>query len=234
MESLIELGHTLSVWFLPVVLAITLHEAAHGWVAEKFGDDTARRLGRVTFNPIRHIDPVGTILLPGFLLLVTKLSGATPFLFGWAKPVPVAFNRLRKPKRDMIWVALAGPGINVLMAFGAALLMHPVGQLDGSPLSWWVWYNLQNAALVNVILAVFNMLPLPPLDGGRVMTGILPLRLAIPYARIEPFGIPILLGFLFIVPLLGDELGLDLNLIPNILLPAVGAVHALIFTLAGW
>ena len=156
----------------PVVTAITLHEAAHGWMADRLGDDTARRLGRVSFNPISHVDPFGTLVLPGILLLL-----GSPFLFGWAKPVPVAFHRLRNPKRDMVWVALAGPGINI--AAGASprpCCCIRCGRCTTADLPLWVCQNLENAIFVNIVLACFNMLPIPPLDGGRVLTGLLPGR----------------------------------------------------------
>ena len=229
MPDLAELGQTLSVWLLPVVLAITFHEAAHGWVAEKLGDDTARRLGRVTFNPVAHVDPFGTFFLPGFLVLV-----GSPFVFGWAKPVPVAFHRLRNPKRDMIWVALAGPGINIALALAAGLLMQPVGQLEAGTFSLWVWENLKNALQVNVVLAVFNMLPLLPLDGGRVLTGLLPVPLAVRYARFEPYGLLVLIGLAFIVPMIGQQLGYDINPLATILPPVIEVVHGLVLTVTGW
>jgi Zn-dependent protease len=228
MPDLIGIGHTLSVWFLPVVLAITLHEAAHGWVAEKLGDDTARRLGRVSFNPIRHVDPFGTLILPGLLLLMKA-----PFLFGYAKPVPVAFHRLNNPKRDMIWVALAGPGTNLLLAIASALLLHPAHALPGN-VGGWLSTNLENAIIVNVVLGVFNMLPLPPLDGGRVLTGLLPLPLAARFARIERFGILILLGILFLAPFLARELGLGFNPFAAVLLPVMDALYRLVLLVTGW
>jgi Zn-dependent protease len=228
MPDLIGIGHTLSIWFLPVVTAITLHEAAHGWMAEKLGDDTARRLGRVSFNPIRHVDPFGTLVLPGLLLLLKA-----PFLFGYARPVPVAFHRLNNPKRDMIWVALAGPGTNVLLAIAAALLLHPAQALPGN-LGNWIATNLENAIIANVVLGVFNMLPLPPLDGGRVLTGLLPLPLAVRFARIERFGLLILLGLLFVLPLLARELGAGFNPIAAVLLPVMDALYRLVLLVTGW
>ncbi len=228
MPDLLAIGHQLSIWLVPVLLAITIHEAAHGWAAEKLGDDTARRLGRVTANPIKHVDPFGTIALPGLLLLLQA-----PFLFGWAKPVPVAFHRLNNPKRDMVWVALAGPGVNIAMALAAALLLHLVAG-GTSTLAEWIGDNLINAVRINVVLAVFNMLPIPPLDGGRVVTGLLPVPLAVRYARIERYGLMILLGLLFIVPMIGQQLGYDVNPVAALLGPAMNAVLQLVLAVAGW
>jgi Zn-dependent protease len=226
--DLASFGHTLSVWFLPVILAITLHEAAHAWAAWQLGDDTAKSLGRLSFNPVRHVDPFGTLVLPGMLLVV-----GAPFLFGWAKPVPVAFHRLGNPKRDMIFVALAGPGINIALALGAALLMHLFVGREGD-VALWIWQNLDNALLINVVLACFNMLPLLPLDGGRVLTGLLPLPLARKFARTEPYGLFILLGIVFVLPLLARELGFAFNPLAAVLFPMVQSVHSLVLLMAGW
>src|SRR4029077_14919904 len=166
-----------SIWVIPLIIAITFHEAAHGYVARFFGDNTAWQFGRVTLNPFKHIDPVGTVLLPA-LLFVTR----SPFLFGYAKPVPVNFGALRNPRRDMIFVAAAGPAMNFILAVIAALLFHLVSYLPDTA-EQWVAENLKNGLVINVILAIFNLLPLPPLDGGRIVVGLLPDRIARRFAR---------------------------------------------------
>ena len=226
-SSAITLVYLASIWVLPLVIAITFHEAAHGWVANRLGDDTARRMGRVTFNPLRHIDPVGTVLLPALLIVF-----GAPFVFGYAKPVPVNFARLHHPKRDMVWVALAGPAVNLALALAAGALYHLVPYF--SPwLGRWIAHNLENALLINVVLAVFNMLPLPPLDGGRVLTGLLPVSLAVPFARIERFGMPILITLLFVLPFVGREIGVNLNLIAWVLGPPINALLSVVLTVTG-
>ncbi len=193
----LNLLQLIAVYALPVVLAITLHEAAHGYVAMRFGDLTAYAAGRVTLNPVRHIDPVGTVLLPLLLLAIGKLMGGGGVLFGWAKPVPVNFANLHRPKRDMLWVAIAGPGSNLGMALLWALLLKtnlsfPEGRF-ALPLA------LMGAAgiYINVIFMVLNLLPLPPLDGGRILVSLLPHRLAFRVAQLERWGFPILLLLLF-------------------------------------
>jgi Zn-dependent protease len=199
---------SISIFALPAIFAITFHEAAHGFVAHRLGDDTAWRMGRVTFNPIRHIDLYGTILMPLFLLII---SGGR-FVFGYAKPVPVNFGALRHPRIDMVWVALAGPGTNILLAILSALLWYLVPFVPVIAQGW-LGANLSTSIEFNVILAVFNMIPLPPLDGGRVAVGLLPDALAFPLARLDRYGIFILVALLILIPMLGARLGLDLDIV---------------------
>jgi Zn-dependent protease len=219
--------YDISVWILPLVTAITFHEAAHGFVAHRLGDNTAFALGRVSFNPLKHIDPFGTLMLPALLLL-----SHSPFLFGYAKPVPVNFRALRNPRIDMVWVALAGPATNIALALVAALAFHIVTYLPPNAAQW-VADNLKNALVINVILAVFNMLPIPPLDGGRVAVGLLPRWLAAPLARLEPFGMLILIGILIVLPLAGSQFGLNLDVISAILRASTGYVIQLLLVVTG-
>lgn len=209
------IARAVSIYAVPVLMAIILHEVAHGWVAEKFGDSTARRAGRITLNPLSHIDIIGTVILPLALIVM-----GSKFLFGWAKPVPVNFAALRNPKKHMIWVALSGPGTNFVLAFLSALLLRVIVTIDPN-----VWVLMQREAspevlrqlgvgvsvmvplalmlngsiIINCVLMVLNLIPVPPLDGGRVMVGLLPDRAAYSYSRVEPFGIFIVLLLIFVL-----------------------------------
>ena len=192
-----EIIQGIAIYALPVIFAITMHEAAHGYIAKHFGDFTAFNEGRISLNPIRHIDLIGTILVPLTLFVLSKMTVGAGFLFGWAKPVPVNFSNLRQPKRDMLWVAAAGPGANLLMAlFWALMIKLAITMPESSfakPLALMGIAGIE----INVILMVLNLLPLPPLDGGRMAISLLPHRLAYPFSRIEPYGFIILLGLLF-------------------------------------
>jgi len=205
----------IAVYALPVVFAITLHEAAHGYAARHFGDSTAYMLGRISLNPLRHIDPVGTILVP----LLTMLLGG--ILFGWAKPVPVNFGNLRQPKKDMLWVALAGPASNLAMALGWALMMKMAMFIPESSLSLPMALMGKAGVSINAVLLVLNLLPLPPLDGGRVMVSLLPHNLAWRFAGLERYGFFILIALLF------------LGVLDSILWPLIDLTVGAIFTLFG-
>ena len=222
-----ETLYLISVWLLPVLIAITFHEAAHAFVARFLGDDTASRLGRVSLNPIRHIDPIGTILLPGLLLLAKS-----PFLFGYAKPVPVNFRALRNPRIGMVMVAAAGPAMNISLAIVAALGFYLISYLPIT-VAQWAAANLKNALVINVILAVFNMFPLPPLDGGRIAVGLLPNIFASQLARLEPYGMMILIGLLIVLPLLGSQLGIDLGFVSHAISSATQTVIRAILRVTG-
>lgn len=216
-----SLPFQVATWLIPLVFAIVLHEVSHGWVAKAFGDPTARDLGRLSLNPIRHVDPIGTVALP----LVLALSGAP--VFGWAKPVPVVAARLRNPRVHMMLVALAGPGMNFALALIAAagVALVPAVAPPDPGLGWlFLYLNLLNFAAINVFLAIFNLLPIPPFDGGHVVQGMLPRPLAARYARLGRFALPILILLLLVLPLLSPQA----NLLARLILPPVRAVLGLL------
>jgi Zn-dependent protease len=209
----------IATWLIPLVIAIVFHEVSHGLVANALGDPTAKRRGRLSFNPIKHVDPFGTVLLP----MVLAVSGAP--VFGWAKPVPVVSQRLRNPRYHMILVALAGPGMNLLLAVVAAIVFAGVVAADPQGLVWvFVIQNLVNFMVINVFLAIFNLIPLPPFDGGHVVEGLLPRRLAVHFAKLRRFGFPLLIILLLIVPLLFP----DANIIERTILPPVNWIMRLL------
>lgn len=217
-----SLVQTIAIYALPVLFAITLHEAAHGYVARHFGDMTAHAQGRISLNPLRHIDPVGTLAVPILILVTSKLAGGAGFLFGWAKPVPVNYSALRHPKRNMMWVAAAGPAANLAMALAWALLLKGAEHLPINALT--VPLQLMSVAgiKVNIVLMLLNLLPILPLDGGRIVASLLPHRMAWQFARLEPWGFPILLLLLF-----SGYLGVLLRPMVNASFQVIGTVFQL-------
>ena len=188
---------TILISALPIIFAITIHEAAHGYAARHFGDPTAWEAGRISLNPIRHIDPVGTLLVPGLILVTSYLASGTAMLFGWAKPVPVNFSRLRRPKADMLWVAAAGPAVNLVMALGWGGLLKLAVLMPLNAYSRPLAEMSVTGINVNLVLMVLNLLPLPPLDGGRIAVSLLPMPMAVKFSQLERWGFPILILLLF-------------------------------------
>ena len=188
---------TILISALPIIFAITIHEAAHGYAARHFGDPTAWQAGRISLNPIRHIDPVGTLLVPGLILATSYLASGSAILFGWAKPVPVNFGRLRRPKADMLWVAAAGPAVNLLMAIGWGALLKLAVDMPFNAYSRPLAEMSMVGININLVLMVLNLLPLPPLDGGRIAVSLLPMPMAVKFSQLERWGFPILILLLF-------------------------------------
>jgi Zn-dependent protease len=219
--------YTASTWVLPALLAITLHEAAHGYAAIYLGDRTAKEQGRVSLNPFRHVDPVGTFILPAILIF-----SRAPFVFGWAKPVPVDFGRLRNPRRDMVWVAAAGPAVNLFLALLSARLIYVVPELPVGTAEW-AFDTLRNSLFLNAILFVFNLIPLPPLDGGRIAVGLLPIGAARSLARLEKYGMVLIIGILIGLPWFGSLIDVPIRPFEWVVLPVVDAVITAIAYLAG-
>ncbi len=228
MTDIAQIAYLTSVWALPILLAITLHEAAHAYAAYWLGDDFAHRNGRTSLNPLKHIDPFGTILLPALLLI----SNAG-FIIGYAKPVPVLFARLRPLRLGMALVAAAGPGANILIALIAAVLLH-LAPIAPAPVGPWLAENLNNALLINALLAAFNLLPIPPLDGGRILMAALPRTVAERFAGLERGGIFIVLGLALIAPMLAREFGFNFNPISDWVRGGAGIILDAVYYLTGW
>jgi Zn-dependent protease len=218
--------YSIATWLIPLVIAIVFHEVAHGLVARRFGDPTAERMGRLTLNPVKHVDPVGTIILPMILAI------AHAPIFGWAKPVPVRADRMRNPRRDMMIVALAGPGMNLLLAVVAtAILALGLWLGGGDPMTFggFIASNALNFLLINIFLAVFNLIPLPPFDGGHVVEGLLPRPLAVRFHALGRFSLPILFALLLIIPAIWPEA----NIVAKAVTPIVYAIARLFLGVAG-
>jgi Zn-dependent protease len=218
--NIVQIIATIAIYAIPVVFAITLHEAAHGYVAKHFGDLTALRAGRITLNPLKHIDPMGTVIVPVTLLFLSKALGTQGILFGWAKPVPVNFSNLRHPKQDMLWVAAAGPGINFAMALFWAFVLKAATIAPDNNYSLPLKLMSEAGISINAVLMILNLLPVPPLDGGRIAVSLLPAPIGYRFAAIEPYGLFIILALLFT------------GILSKIMGPFIGAVIAAVLTIA--